>query len=351
MESSTFRPLGFNLGGWLSQSSLTAPHVRSFIIEEDFARISSWGFNSIRLPLDGHWLFKESGRGWPDPKQLDFLIQTLHWAKDAKLHVVLDMHETPWHSFAHPERMDLCDQPEALHTFARQWQQLARHLKGWDAPVWYDVLNEPTADPENWNRILKVLISAIREEDAERILVLESTGWGSIPLLEPLVKVFGGKNIVHSFHFYEPLFVTHQHAPWWKEGRPYTEDVLYPGPIPKVEEYLGRADLPPETRDKLLPHLGKEWDKAALRELLSPLAGLMKDGHILYCGEFGVIDQAPMSTRLNWIRDIVGLLKEMDIGWSYWNYRNLDFGVWSGPSAGREDHLVQPLLDVLKCGI
>ena len=55
------RPVGFNLGGWLSQSTLEDKHTKNFIKKEDFKTMAKWGFNSVRLPVDAPWLFEEGG--------------------------------------------------------------------------------------------------------------------------------------------------------------------------------------------------------------------------------------------------------------------------------------------------
>ena len=47
------------------------------------------------------------------------------------------------------------------------------------------------------------------------------------------------------------------------------------------------------------------------------------------CNEFGVFHQAPRQSQLNWLKDFLHILKEADIGWTYWTYKNLDFGVIS----------------------
>lgn len=352
VTSQDFRPVGFNLGGWLSQSSLLDRHIRDFIVREDLDRIAGWGFNSVRLPVNAEWLFKDAGRGSPDPKRFEHLQEILGWAAHAGLHAILDMHETPWFTFAKPERAVLWADPGAVKTFCGQWGELARLLKGWGSPLWFDLLNEPVCgDLDELNRVTRSLVDAVRVSDADRVLVLECDQWATLPYLEAMVRGVKGPGIVHSFHFYAPLFVTHQHAPWWKEGLVYTEDVPYPGPLPKVREYLERADLPPKSRELLQCQEGKVWDRAAMRELLTPLEGLISEGANLYCGEFGVIDRAPHSARLNWTRDVVSIFRDMGIGWGYWTYRSMDFGVWKGPSDGRGDELHEDLLGILKEGI
>ncbi|HEY5038727.1 MAG TPA: hypothetical protein VIJ93_06635, partial [bacterium] len=78
--SKIIRPVGFNLGGWLSQSPLTDDHVQNFIRKSDFQTIAQWGFNSIRLPIDGQWLFENEGRGKLSTKRLAFLKEVLNWS-------------------------------------------------------------------------------------------------------------------------------------------------------------------------------------------------------------------------------------------------------------------------------
>ena len=63
----------------------------------------------------------------------------------------------------------------------------------------------------------------------------------------------------------------------------------------------------------------------------------------LHCGEFGVIDKAPIQTRLNWIRDMVTLLREFEIGYAYWTYKEMDFGLVD--SVGKI--INQDLIDIL----
>lgn len=43
---------GINLGGWLSQNTLTKEHMDSFIKESDIEKIASMGVDHIRLPID-----------------------------------------------------------------------------------------------------------------------------------------------------------------------------------------------------------------------------------------------------------------------------------------------------------
>ena len=346
----TIRPVGFNLGGWLSQSPLTEKHIQGFIQKRDFETMAQWGFNSVRLPVDGEWLFEDEGRGRLSPKRLAFLREVLNWAKSAGLLTILDLHQVPWHSFGKPELDNLWKNGEDLTSFCRCWAELTHAFKGWEGPLWFDILNEPTAlNPADWNRVALRVVETIRSEDPSRIAMVESTLWGSVLRLEDLAKDVQGPNLVHSFHFYLPMLVTHQGASWWQDGKPYKETVSYPGPIPRAKEYLA-GEIPNITRT-VLEFEDRIWNKEALRELLSPVEKLSKAGFRLYCGEFGVFEKAPRQARLNWTRDVVDLLGELKVGWSYWNYKWLDFGIWPKTPEGQTGPLDQEMLEILQKGI
>jgi endoglucanase len=47
----------------------------------------------------------------------------------------------------------------------------------------------------------------------------------------------------------------------------------------------------------------------------------------LYCGELGAIDRAPVQTRINWTRDMIDVLNDLKIGYAYWSYTQMDYGL------------------------
>lgn len=68
--------------------------------------------------------------------------------------------------------------------------------------VAYEFMNEPVADEhEQWNLIIEKVHKALRER-------------------EP--------NIILSFHYYNPMLLTHHGAFWTPVGR-YKGDITYPG--------------------------------------------------------------------------------------------------------------------------
>ena len=65
-----------------------------------------------------------------------------------------------------------------------------------------------------------------------------------------------------------------------------------------------------------------------MREMMAEAVEAAKNAGVgLYCGEFGVIDQAPAEGTLRWFRDVFKVFRELDIGWAIWTYKEKDFGL------------------------
>ena len=47
-------------------------------------------------------------------------------------------------------------------------------------------------------------------------------------------------------------------------------------------------------------------------------------GVTLYCGEFGVIDQAPVEDTLRWFTDVDTVFRQFGIGCAVWTYKEMD---------------------------
>ena len=52
---------GINFGGWLSQCNYEKEHLDTFIIENDFKTIASWGADHVRVPFDYNILENSDG--------------------------------------------------------------------------------------------------------------------------------------------------------------------------------------------------------------------------------------------------------------------------------------------------
>ena len=108
-------------------------------------------------------------------------------------------------------------------------------------------------------------------------------------------------------------------APWiMHQG--FDQHLTYPGTYKFSEQLKSR-----------LPKDEGRWDRARMeQELEAVLAFRAKYQVPVACGEFGVYVGGPeRASQLNWMTDFLQILAGAGIGYSYWNYKNLDFGVIS----------------------
>jgi endoglucanase len=69
-------------------------------------------------------------------------------------------------------------------------------------------------------------------------------------------------------------------------------------------------------------------DRAMLEQYLQPALDFqLRTGKKLYCGEFGVIETAPMQSQVRWLEDFTSLLRQYHIGYALWSYKQMDFGL------------------------
>ena len=160
--------------------------------------------------------------------------------------------------------------------------------------------------------------------DARRPLVVGSNLWncaGEFASLKPT----GDARTVYTFHFYEPTHFTHQGAPWVAWARTLPLPQPYPGEAVGVEAVLGRGDPQAEAQ---AGHLAGRWDAARLEAALRPVLDFRERHQVsVFCGEFGVYLKAPRADQLRWMEDFMAVLARQKLGFTYWSYRDMDFGL------------------------
>ena len=132
------------------------------------------------------------------------------------------------------------------------------------------------------------------------------------------------ENILFTFHFYEPLLFTHQKA-HWVPTISQTEDIYYP----EAMDYYRTKSLPIGYQGEVVckarsQTMGTEFITEMVMEAVTAAKNA---GVTLYCGEFGVIDQAPVEDTLRWFTDVDTVFRQFGIGCAVWTYKEMDFGL------------------------
>jgi endoglucanase len=177
----------------------------TYITQADIDRIHAMGFNSVRVPF--HWKFFDAD----DAEGFWIIDRLVQWARKDGVYVILDLHCAPGgqtgtnidDSQGYPWLYT--DTDAQAHTLA-VWRRIAKHYANEPIILGYDLLNEPIPhfpQLQQYNKDLeplyKRLAAAVREVDANHMLILGGAQWDSN------FKVFGppfDKNVMYTFHKY-----------------------------------------------------------------------------------------------------------------------------------------------------
>lgn len=326
--------IGVNLGGWLSQyKKFDHDYFNTFITKDDIRRIADWGFDHIRLPMDYPIFEDDANPGIYHESGFAYLDHCLAWCQDNGLQVIFDIHKAPGYSFTNTLEADMTEvntlftNPSAQQRFINLWVALTRrYVNQAEDVLAFELLNEvvlPESTP--WNHLAGQIIKHIREIDSRRLIIAGGNSYNAVDELSN-IQLDPDPNLLHTFHFYEPMVVTHQKAPWVIEMEQFNQTIDYPGKDPGVDQFV-KTHYPIHI-PRYEKSFGRQLDRQLLVDMLKPAKEFMEqNGKPLFCGEFGVIDRAPMQTRINWTRDFIDILNEYKIGYAYWSYKQMDFGL------------------------
>lgn len=200
-----------------------------YAIENDVKRIAGWKANSIRLVLRWDYFTDTNGAFSPaNYKSLGYSLidQYIKWGQKYGVYIILDLHIVP-------EDVDFGDNTIWSNTAARQkflelWWNIAKHYRNNNTIAGYDVFNEPQPyNKDDWWTLAQDAVNNIRLTGDQHIVFVEAPTTTDLMFgNQPLV----GKNIVYSFHSYEPYLISHKGIPDLN-ALPVPTDYDYPGRV------------------------------------------------------------------------------------------------------------------------
>ena len=274
--------------------------------ENYFRMIKEAGFSTIRVNLNAFSHMDENYMF--NPKWLEILDWVVKKSLDAKLMVILDMHEYT----------AMANDPEGRkQMFLSVWKQLAPRYKDQSSDVLFEVLNEPNQKLTVglWNVYLAEAVKIIRETNPIRTLIIGPGNWNGIESLSTLLLPPDDKNIIVTVHFYHPMKFTHQGAPWSKE----TKDLI-------GVKWIGSKDEIAEIASKL--KVAADWSKTNDRPI--------------FLGEFGAYDKGDMDSRALYTAQVARTAEKYGFSWAYWQFDS-DFIVYNID----KESWVEPILNAL----
>ena len=299
---------GINLGNALDAplNATWALHLRG----DYFDAIKQAGFNSVRLPVA---FYLHTAAEAPYAIDSGFLAR-VDWAIDQAqsrgLVVVLDNH--------HDVGMEKSPDDNQARLVA-VWKQLAQHYRDYPQTLYFELLNEPSGamTDDEWAKVEPAVLSAVREIDPKRTVVIGPAYWNSLDHLGALALPERDRNIIVTFHYYAPLRFTHQGAGW----------------MPGADKWKGTTwtDDPSEQAA-----LDRDFDKAA--------EWAAANRRPLYLGEFGAFQAADMDSRSRWTRAVAAAARRRGMSFAYWEFGS-SFGAYDPAKMQWRAPLLEALLD------
>ena len=263
--------------------------------EDDVATLASWGANLIRLQIGGPEMAKaDTPEAWfaALSNRLDWCDGVMDRCARHGIKAVLDLHVGPGcvvsKNAANLLPKDYLGRGYDPADLVRAWRLIAARFRDHPATYGYDILNEPSVDPETWRGICREVIAAVRPIDPATPFVVQIPG-----VTDKARYRLDESNVIYSPHFYSPQELTHCGV-----GSAGTVRWRYPG-------YIN----------------GVWWDKEQLRVALKPWIDFQlahPDAPILV-GEFSCILWSKGADK--WIRDCIELFEEYGWSWCYHAYR------------------------------
>ena len=261
-----------------------------------FTAIRKAGFDFVRVNLQAFRHMDEQNR--LEAQWLAKLDDVVREARKAGLGVILDEHDFDVCS----RDVDLCR--AKLLAF---WAQVAARYAKAPRTVAFELLNEPhdKLNGDVWNGLLAQALNVVRKSNPSRIVVVGPSHWNSLADL-PLLKLPPDRNLLVTFHYYEPFHFTHQGAGWAGD---------------EVKQLHGVA-------------WGTSEDRAAIRRDFDKVAAWSKaEDRPVLMGEFGAYDKSgtPLDLRVAYTGAARKEAERHGFGWAYWQFEG-DFVVWDMPN-------------------
>lgn len=308
--------MGYEFGAWDSHT------------EEDYARMVSWGFNVVRLPIA--WSYIEPEPGVYNSSYFDFVDRDIQWAGKHGLYLILDMHQWKWSPHftygtsgrgnglptwmvaAYPNSREGMGQavmdfmlgkgpngtdanetnPSMQERLVNVWKLIAQRYVNEPTIAAYELFNEPYHSSDLIDGGLTPtetavclfpfygrLIEGIRTEDSNHIIAYQPVGgWDS-----GRAQKLNYSNLIYTFHFYGA-------SPSYN----CTKEEL-------KEAFMYRYSPPYDWQSN-----PSKWNIP------------------IWLGEFGT-DAGSWNPRAGeYARDMVDILGEIPIGWAWWVYWKSD---------------------------
>jgi len=266
-----------------------------------FKAIHKAGFDFVRVVLQSFKHMDPANR--LDPRWLAQLDRVIGWAHAAQLTVILDEHDFN----VCAEDANVCR--SKLEAF---WTQIGARYSREPDTMLFELLNEPHGELNGtaWNELIADILPIIRRTNPDRTIIIGPSHWNSLNDLPLLDLPQADRNILVTFHYYEPFSFTHQGAPW--------------------TDQKGKSGIV----------WGSDGDRARLKADFDKVAAWSAQANRpVMLGEFGAYDKSgtPVPLRAAYDDAVARQAEAHRFPWAYWQFDSdfiaydIDRNTWVKP--------------------
>lgn len=306
---------GINLGNMLDAPT---EGYWGFKAEPRFIDLAAKNFATVRVPVRWSNHAARTADATIDEvfaKRVDSVIDAL-LAKG--VYVIVNVHHYNQLHGEPPHPSEFVVESSDLEArFLNIWKQLAERYKSRSSKLLFELLNEPHGrlNGEPWNELASRALTIVRQSNPTRTVLVGPSYWNNARDLPKLKMPLADRNLILAIHNYEPLGFTHQGLRWIVMAQPVGTTCCDAAQKKLITDGLDAA---------------KRWSDA--------------NGYPVHLGEFGVVLQAPESSREAHIRFVRDEAEARGFGWAYWELVS-DFGVYDARAYRWREPVRRALLD------
>lgn len=280
--------------------------------------LEAYKIDGIRLPMDIDYFLNKTDRR--EKRKFRRLLRTVIKNKKEKTPLILAYFN---HNLNHQNyKME-------AKFIAKNWVNLMKVVgqkKIINNNIYIEIVNEPVIYPHEWKQTAGIIIEHIRSYYPNTPIIVGASNYNSIFELSRL-KPFPYKNLIYSFHFYEPFIFTHQGTKWTGDQNstlgipfPYYKDSI--NVLPTLSKKA--VGTPGEINYRDYRYTG---NFKAIEDKINIIAEWKKDYDVeVWCTEFGVTKNADTESRRNYLEKVKQTLHFHDIPGYIWEYEG-NFGI------------------------
>ncbi len=307
---------GVSISSWFGYpDEETDTYFAHHIDDTDLQFIQNHGFTHIRLSIAPKYIYDRTNTSFINTHYLLYIDQAIRKILQHHLAVIVDIHDS--------DTDKTYENNGDANNFVVFWTNLASHFSTYDQnKVFLELLNEPVFENnvQQWLNLQNKLIAAVRSVDSQHTIIATGASWGGIDGLLQVIPSTD-RNIVYSFHYYEPFAFTHQGAEWGGSDTIPIANLQYPYNEENCRSVLNSATVSSE-KDTLTDYCNRQWNKEKIAGQIQQAVNWSKKYNVpIWNGEYGVYcKNSPRQSKLTWIKDITDIFQENNIGWTIWTY-------------------------------